>query len=164
MLALRQKSVDEGTIPQGLFSTMHDEISARILSDLELSPARIVCDPYCFHHVIKHLPKFDECCQRDMIMSNLYGHLGTADVFVSTQLSKGEVMVLPPPEFTGNIDAAWVVKPTFRVNGPALDVYLCLSIDVVPTISTFMVNMDLRQWMLNDLENGGAGQEAPAEE
>lgn len=164
MLALRQKSVDEGTIPQGLFSTMHAEVSAKIVSDLETIPARTLCDPYGFYHVIKNLSQFDEACQRDIIMSGLYGHLGSTDVFVSSQLSRGRVMVLPPPEFMGNIDAAWVVKPTFRVNGPALDVYLCLSIDVVPTISTFMVNMDLRQWMLNDLENGGAGQEAPAEE
>ncbi len=75
----------------------------------DLVVAKIICGNNAFHAAVKHHPEFESACQRDILMSGLYGHLGSADVHMRASLGN-QVLVLPYPEGVGKAKVTWHVE------------------------------------------------------
>lgn len=90
-------AITAGALDMKVFNLAFSLIESR-----DFMPAKIVCHPMQYRW-IRALPEFQEATMRDIITNSFFGHLGTADVHVSTQMKIGTIYVLPTAETLGMV-------------------------------------------------------------
>lgn len=70
------------------------------LLEHELLASKIFCHPFVYKN-IRTWDKFNEACQRDIIMSGYYGSVFNCDLHISTIIPRDTIYVLAASEFLG---------------------------------------------------------------
>ena len=82
------------------------------IEEQEIIAAKVVMSPKTFRKIRDYLyGDLDDACQRDILMTGLYGHLWSADIHISTIIEDGDIYVLPPAQFLG----AYAIKQDITV-------------------------------------------------
>lgn len=107
-LELEARGLDPYVVTTSSDKSTSEHISTLIslgfamLETNNLYSCKIICHPYQYRYIRQH-PEYDSVCQRDIIMSALYGHVEHADVHVSCHVPKDTIYILPPAETLGFI-------------------------------------------------------------
>jgi hypothetical protein len=108
------------------FGAIYESLKAKSMTNMQKSgsfPAKTICGADAFYHIVKHDPEFEEGTHRDIMMSGLYGHLGSTDVHMTNAMTGSHIIFLPPGDTVGSLDLLWHVEPFKDADGFGWAVY-----------------------------------------